>query len=103
MDEPAGLVTIVAKEGKVDQLIELLGRMAAIAAKDDGSELYSVHRSRRDPNTVFVYELYRDKEALKLHQANEELRGLGAGLRDLTESIDVVLGNLVTGDRPTRG
>jgi len=102
MDEPVGVVTIVAKDGKVDELIDLLSEMASVAATDDGSEIYAVHRSRRDANTIIVYELYRDKEALKRHQANEKLRELGAGLRELAESTEVVLGNLVAGDRPIR-
>jgi quinol monooxygenase YgiN len=102
MDEPAGLVTLFAKEGHADEVIALLSKMAATAAGDDGSEIYAIHQSRKDPNLLFVYELYRDKDALKLHQANEVLSDLGASLRDLTESVEVVLGNLVGGDRPKR-
>jgi quinol monooxygenase YgiN len=102
MDEPAGWVTFVAKEGRGPELIELLGKMAAVASRDDGCEIYAVHQSRRDPNTIFVYELYRDKDALKRHQANGELRDLGSGLGALTESVDVVVGNLVAGDRAQR-
>jgi (4S)-4-hydroxy-5-phosphonooxypentane-2,3-dione isomerase len=102
LNELVGVVTIVAKEGKVDELIALFGQMASVAAEDDGSEIYTVHQSRRDPNTLIVYEVYRDKDALKLHQANEKLREMGAGLRDLAESTDVVLATLVAGDRPVR-
>lgn len=102
MHEPAGLVTFVAKENRLPEVIELLGKMAAVASRDDGCEIYAVHQSRRDPNMIFLYELYRDKDALKLHQANEELRDLGSGLRDLTESVDIVTGNLVAGDRAQR-
>ena len=100
MNEPAGVVTINAKEGRADETVALLGRIAEVASRDEGTEIYAVHRSRQDPNMIFVYELYRDKEALKRHQANEELRQLGAGLRELTESVDVVIGNWVAGTSP---
>ena len=102
MQEPAGLVTFVAKEGRVPELIELLGQMAAVAGRDDGCEIYAVHQSRQEPHRVFLYELYRDKDALKLHQANQELTALGSGLGELTESVEVVTGNLVAGDRAQR-
>lgn len=103
MNEPAGLVTFVAKQGAEAELAGLLTEMAGLAARDDGTEIYAVHQSRQDPRTVFVYELCRDKDALKLRQANEELNSLGSRLRDLTESVDVTIGNLVGGDRAARG
>jgi (4S)-4-hydroxy-5-phosphonooxypentane-2,3-dione isomerase len=102
MDEPAGIVRFVAKPGRVDDLVTLLAKIAEAAALDDGCELYSVHRARRDPDVVFVYELYRDKHALKTHQQNSELAVLGSHLRELTASMDLVVGNLVAGDRACR-
>jgi quinol monooxygenase YgiN len=97
-----GMVTITAKEGREDELTQLLGEMAAVAKLDDGTEIYAVHRSRKDPRVHLIYELYRDKDALKRHQANPKLAELGSGLRELSDSTEVVLGNLVGGDRPTR-
>ena len=102
MHEPAGLVTIVAKDGRAGELADLLGKMAQLASLDDGTEIYAIHQSRQDANLFFIYELYRDKDSLKRHQANPQLRELGAGLAELTESVNVSLGNLVAGDRPSR-
>jgi quinol monooxygenase YgiN len=102
MNEPAGLVMIVAKEGRADELVDLLGKMAQAAGRDEGTEIYAIHRSRQNENTFFIYELYRDKDSLKRHQANAELRELGARMGDLTESVNIEIGNLVAGDRPTR-
>jgi quinol monooxygenase YgiN len=92
------MVKCVAKDGRAEELVELLGRMAAVASRDDGTELYVVHRARQDGNVVFIYELYRDKEALKLHQANAQLRDLGRGMAELTDSVEVLVGNVVAGD-----
>lgn len=102
MNEPAGMVKLVAKEGRIDDLREHLAEMARVAAGDDGTEVYAVHQSRAEPAVFFLYELYRDKDAFKAHQANEKLRELGAGLRDLTDGVELVVGNLVAGDRAAR-
>ena len=102
MNEPAGVVTIVAKPERADELADVLAKMAQVASLDDGAEIYAVHRSRQDANSFFIYELYRDKDALKRHQANAELRRLGSQMTDLTESATILVGNLVSGDRATR-
>ena len=102
MNEPAGVVTIVARDGRADELADLLAKMAQVASLDDGAEIYAVHRSRQDTNSFFIYELYRDKDSLKRHQANAELRQLGVRMADLTDSVTVTIGNLVAGDRATR-
>lgn len=102
MDEPSGIVTITAKDGRSDELLQLLEQMATEAAKDDGCEIYAVHRARSPSDTFFLYELYRDRDAFKQHQQNSKLRSLGAHLGELAESVVLTVGNLVGGDRATR-
>jgi quinol monooxygenase YgiN len=101
-DEPAAIVKIVAKDGCRGELTELLASMAAVAARDDGTEIYSVHTSREDGSVFFLYELYRDREALARHRSNAELAALGKQLGELVESVEIVSGNLVAGDRAVR-
>jgi quinol monooxygenase YgiN len=96
------MVRMVAREGREDELLALLAQMATLAAKDDGCEVYAVHRARREPNVFFLYELYRDKDSFKAHQQNEDLKAVSEGLGDLTESIELVVGNLVAGDVAVR-
>jgi quinol monooxygenase YgiN len=98
VNEPAGIVKMVAKDGRAEELLVLLGEMATVAATDDGCEIYAVHRSRAEPNMFFIYERYRDKDAMKLHHANTKLSEVGHGLRDLTESTELIGGNIVGGD-----
>lgn len=102
MNEPAGIVMMTAKEGREGDLLDLLTRMAAAAASDDGTEIYAVHQNRQDPRRFFLYELYRDRDAFKVHIASAALKELGAGLGDLTDSVDILTGNLVAGDRARR-
>ena len=95
MNEPSGIVTIVAQAGREDDLQSLLAEMAEVARADDGTEVYDVHRSRLEPSTYFLYERYRDADAFKIHRANTKLRELGATLGELTESVTIVVGNRV--------
>ena len=88
-----------AKPGREEELQRVLTAMAEAARSDEGTEIYAVHRGRRDPSEFFIYELYRDREALRRHQANETLRALGQQLNEMTVSVDVLIGNLVAGDR----
>lgn len=97
MNEPAGIVALVAKEGRENDLLELLRSMAVVAAGDNGTEIYAIHQNRQDARQVFLYERYRDKEAFKLHIGNEKLRALGAGLGELTDAIEIKVGNIVGG------
>jgi quinol monooxygenase YgiN len=102
MNEPAAIVKISAKQGCEDELIDVLASMARVAARDDGTEIYAVHRSRTDATLLFLYELYRDKEAFARHRANDELAELGKTMADLVESVEIVSGKLVAGDRAAR-
>ncbi len=102
MQEPAGVVKMVAKPGREDELLELLTAMAAIAVADDGTEVYAVHRGRAEPSTFFLYELYRDKDALARHRGNTRLTDAAKPLSELTESVEVITGNLVAGVRAGR-
>lgn len=88
-----------AKPGREEELQRVLTAMAEAARRDEGTEIYAVHRGRRDPSEFFIYELYRDREALRRHQANETLQALGQQLNEMTVSVDVLIGNLVAGDR----
>jgi quinol monooxygenase YgiN len=102
LTEIAATARIVAREGKADDLLGLLESFAATAADDDGTILYTVHRDRKDPATFVVWELYRDREALRLHAENPRLKAGSATLRELAETIDVTIHAHVAGTRAAR-
>ena len=102
MQEPAGIVKMVAKPGREEELLELLTAMASIAATDDGTEVFAVHRGRAEPSMFFLYELYRDKDAFARHRGNTRLNDAVKPLSGLTESVEVIAGNLVAGTRAGR-
>ncbi len=66
-------VKISAKPGQGDKLAQLLQEMAAEGRKEPGMLAYDPYRSVEDPDTVFMYEVYRDQSALDGHRANVAL------------------------------
>ena len=94
-EQIAACVRIVVKPGLSDDLLNLLTRMAGLAARDDGTEIWAVHRGRKGSGEFFVYELFRDRPAFELHQRNEALSTLGRQLADLADDLVVTSGRLM--------
>jgi quinol monooxygenase YgiN len=99
-DPIAACVRLVAKPGRAGDLHDLLIQMAAVAARDEGTQIWAVHRGRRESGEFFLYELYRDRAAFDMHQRNDELNSLGRRMRELTGELVVTPGRLVGGLRP---
>jgi hypothetical protein len=74
--------------------------MAELAARDEGTEIWAVHRGRKGSGEFFLYELFRDGPAFELHQRNEALNTLGRQLAELADDLVVTSGRLVGGLRP---
>lgn len=66
------------KEGDFEAVFKTL--MAAVRANEPGNQLYQVCKSKADPLTYVVMELYADDEALKAHGASEHFKAAGPGL-----------------------
>jgi len=62
---------------------------AHIAANEDGTEHYVMHRSQRDPNVFYVTEIYADQAALDAHSGSEAFAGLVGKLGDFIASADL--------------
>ena len=102
MAQIAGVVTLIAGEGKEDALIALLTQMHVEAAKDEGCDVYSFMRLKREPRTFVLVEFYRDKAGFATHRANPAWAALGPALQELIESMTVQLGDVAGGDTVIR-
>jgi len=70
-----------AKPDKTDEFERLFMELAAeVRANESGNIAYQLCRSRTEPNTYKVLELYRDEAALEAHRASEHFRTAGPGL-----------------------
>jgi quinol monooxygenase YgiN len=98
--EIAACVRIVVRPDRSEEMVALLTRMAELAAEDEGTEIWAVHRGRKGTGEFFLYELFRDGPAFELHQRNEALNTLGRQLTELADDLVVTSGRLVGGLRP---
>jgi (4S)-4-hydroxy-5-phosphonooxypentane-2,3-dione isomerase len=61
-------VTWVANPGKEEKVAGLFRKLEEASRNEPGCILYIVHRHRADPRVFFLYEQYRDDDALEAHR-----------------------------------
>lgn len=61
-------VNWVANLGKETQVAEIFRELEKASRQEPGCLMFMVHRHRTDPRAFFVYEQYRDDEALETHR-----------------------------------
>lgn len=80
------IATLRAKPGKTEEFEQLFTQLAAqVRANESGNIAYQLSRSRTEPNTYKVLELYRNQEALDAHRASDHFRAAGPGLGGVLE------------------
>ncbi len=57
-----------------EQVAEALRRLTEASRKEPGCVSYIPHELADDPNTILIYEQYRDTEALEAHRASAHFR-----------------------------
>lgn len=57
-----------------EQVSELLKSLATESRQESGCVVYVPHRVEGEPDTVLIYEQYRDGAALAAHRASEHYR-----------------------------
>lgn len=87
------------KEGNIDTVIQALEEMTPLVADlESDCSLYTVNRSREDPNLILLYERYADMEAIAFHRETPHFKEIIEGrVAPLLESrerefFDVVAG-----------
>ncbi|HMG27754.1 MAG TPA: putative quinol monooxygenase [Acidimicrobiia bacterium] len=86
-------VRMVAKEGKADEVLELLlVNPRRIEAGEPGNLAFGVHRSMDNPNEFWLYETWESEDAVAAHESGDEFRRYKEALRPLVEP-DVLFGN----------
>lgn len=75
------IATLRIKAGKADEFESVFAKLAdQVRANEPGNLAYQLCRSRAEPDTYKVLEIYRDDEALEAHRASEHFRSAGPGL-----------------------
>jgi quinol monooxygenase YgiN len=73
------LATIRIKEG-TNEAFEAVAKelMAAVRANEPGNKVYQFCKSKSDPTTYVVMEVYADQAAFEAHGKTEHFRSIGA-------------------------
>jgi (4S)-4-hydroxy-5-phosphonooxypentane-2,3-dione isomerase len=73
-------VVYTVKPGVEEAVLEALERMKQIITEDEpGCLIYQVSRVRELPNTLLLYEVYKDEEALGAHAATRHFEAIIKG------------------------
>ena len=62
-----------------DRVTEILRNLALASRNEPGCVTYVPHHVDGDPETVLIYEQYRDQEALDAHRASSHFRQYAVG------------------------
>jgi quinol monooxygenase YgiN len=62
-----------------EKVIDILRELALASRQEPGCVSYIPHTLEADPNTVVIYEQYRDRAASDFHRATPHFQKLAAG------------------------
>ena len=82
-----GVVAVIrAKEGREAEFEQVFAEMTAqVKAGEPGNRMYQLTKSRTEPRTYKVLEMYDDPAALEAHGSSDHYREGGRKLRELVE------------------
>lgn len=83
MPKVAVVAKLVAKPERRTEMVEALRGLLDAARQEPGTELYVLHESAGDDDTVWIYELYTDQDALGVHSSSEAMKLVGGRLAEL--------------------
>ena len=81
-----------AKSGEEEKMEKALVDIIPKVEQEEGTLMYTLHKSQKDPTVFLFYEKYADKEALKFHSATpyfKELFGTLSSLLDGAPEIEM--------------
>jgi quinol monooxygenase YgiN len=83
MTQMSVFVKMVCKPGTRDQAVEALGTMLPQVESEPGTLIYSFHLDAADENTIWIFELYSDADALAAHGQSDAIKAMGAAMGDV--------------------
>ena len=77
------VLTLHAAAGRGDELRRGVAAVLAPTWAEPGCILYYLHEDFADPQTLLIYEIWRDEEALETHTESEHVRAISRELPGL--------------------
>lgn len=84
------VATIRAREGRGDDLVEVVTAAIAQVRAEEGCLRYDLHRVRRDDDSFVMLERWASKEALRAHGEAPHFQAMSAQLADVLAEPPVV-------------
>lgn len=81
------IATILAHEGKHEELRAALLTLIPIAQKEPGFIQYDLHESLERPGEFVFYEIWEDEAALNVHNNTESMKEFGAKAGQWIQSV----------------
>lgn len=64
------------QEGKEQEMKDAMSSMLPQVQSEEGTLVYALHQSQKEPQKFLVYEKYRDKEAFDFHSTTDAIKEL---------------------------
>lgn len=61
------------------EIADIVARLATESRREPGCIIYNPHQVQDDPDTIVIYEQYRDAQALDAHRASEHFKKYAIG------------------------
>ena len=74
---------IPAQPGKRDELVKAMQAAIDHVQTEEGTLTYILHTDDKEPDAVFFYEIYADRDALAAHGSSDFMKEFGKSMRDL--------------------
>jgi quinol monooxygenase YgiN len=78
----AVFVKIPIKEEKMTEAIEAFKELIQEVSKEDGTLSYTLNVSKKEPNTLFILERYKDKESFGVHNSTPHFKAFSTKAAD---------------------
>lgn len=76
-------ITVIARwkvqPQHLQKVLDTLHELAGISRREPGNLTYNTHCAADDPNTIWLYEIYQDEQAVQAHRASTHFQELALG------------------------
>lgn len=80
MSQIAVIAKIPAQPGKRDEVVAGLRAMLDHVETEDGTLTYVLHEDAKDPDLLWMYEVYADRAAFDAHGSSDAMKALGGAI-----------------------
>jgi quinol monooxygenase YgiN len=82
-------VDIDVVPGQIDNYLAALKENGAASVKEPGCREFDITVSQKDPNHVFIFEVYDDAAAAQAHRETEHFKKYAAATKDMVAKREV--------------